>query len=113
MQTEIPAALAEWSPESWRARVALQQPDYPDPAALDRVLADLRQLPPLVTSWEIVNLRDQLAQAAAGNRFVLQGGDCAERFVDCGSHRIANTVKVLLQMSLVLVVRAKKPVSRG
>ncbi len=101
-----------WSPDSWRSRPALQQPDYADPTALDRVLAELRLLPPLVTSWEVVMLRQQLADAAAGLRFVLQGGDCAERFTDCQSPRIANTLKVLLQMSLVLVMGSQKPVIR-
>jgi 3-deoxy-7-phosphoheptulonate synthase len=104
--------LQEWSPRSWRTRTALQQPDYPDSAALECVLAQLRQLPPLVTSWEILQLHQQLAEAAAGQRFVLQAGDCAERFVDCQPARITNTLKVLLQMSLVLVVGAQKPVIR-
>jgi 3-deoxy-7-phosphoheptulonate synthase len=102
----------EWTPESWRCLPALQQPEYPDAAALDRVLCELRQLPPLVTSWEILNLRQQLAEAAAGRRFVLQGGDCAERLVDCRPARITNTVKILVQMSLVLVVGAERPVIR-
>jgi 3-deoxy-7-phosphoheptulonate synthase len=106
------APVSSWSPDSWRGRPALQQPEYPDTAALDRVLGELRQLPPLVTSWEIVNLRQQLAEAVAGKRFVLQGGDCAERFLDCRPPRITNTVKVLLQMSLVLVVGAQRPVTR-
>jgi 3-deoxy-7-phosphoheptulonate synthase len=101
-----------WSPDSWREKPALQQPVYPDPAVLDRVLAELRVLPPLVTSWEVVKLREQLAQAAAGRQFVLQGGDCAERFVDCTPVRVTNMVKVLLQMSLVLVIGARKPVIR-
>src|SRR5215475_12312246 len=101
-----------WSPDSWRNKIALQQPEYPDPAELDRVLSDLRVLPPLVTSWEIVRLRAQLAEAAQGRQFVLQGGDCAERFVDCTPVRVTNTVKVLLQMSLVLVIGARKPVIR-
>ena len=103
---------SQWTPQSWRAYTALQQPDYPDAGALDRVLCELRQLPPLVTSWEIVELRRQLAEAAEGKRFVLQGGDCAERFIDCTSTRITNTLKVLLQMSLVLVVGAQRPVIR-
>ncbi len=102
----------QWSPQSWRARTALQQPDYPDSAALESVLAELRQLPPLVTSWEILDLRQQLADATAGQRFVLQGGDCAERFIDCRPARITNALKILLQMSLVLVVGAQKPVIR-
>jgi 3-deoxy-7-phosphoheptulonate synthase len=106
------APVSEWTPESWRSRPALQQPEYPDGPALDRVLGELRQLPPLVTSWEILRLRDQLAEAVAGKRFVLQGGDCAERLVDCRAPRVTNTLKVLVQMSLVLVVGAKRPVIR-
>ncbi len=100
-----------WTPDSWRQRQALQQPNYPDPAAVDRALAELRQLPPLVTSWEILQLRAQLAEAADGKRFVLQGGDCAERFADCTPRRIANMLKVLVQMSLVLVVGGGSPSS--
>jgi 3-deoxy-7-phosphoheptulonate synthase len=112
MTIEGAADLALWTPDSWRLRPALQQPVYPDPAALADVLGELRQLPPLVTSWEVMNLREQLAEAAAGSRFVLQGGDCAERLMDCRPRRITNTLKVLVQMSLVLVVGAKKPVIR-
>ena len=102
----------EWSPASWKTRPALQQPVYPDPAALERALAELRQLPPLVVSWEVLELRRQLADAAAGRRFVLQGGDCAERIADCRPGRITNTLKLLLQMSLVLVTGAQRPVIR-
>jgi 3-deoxy-7-phosphoheptulonate synthase len=102
----------EWTPESWRALPALQQAEYPDPIALEQVLCELRQLPPLVTSWEILGLRGQLAEAAAGRKFVLQGGDCAERLLDCKAPRITNTLKVLVQMSLVLVVGAERPVIR-
>ncbi|HXB67480.1 MAG TPA: 3-deoxy-7-phosphoheptulonate synthase class II [Candidatus Acidoferrales bacterium] len=101
-----------WRPDSWRQRPALQQPEYADQASLERVLGELRLLPPLVTSWEIMLLRQQLAEAAAGKRFVLQAGDCAERFLDCTPVRITNILKVLLQMSMVLVVGAKRPVIR-
>ncbi|HUP03964.1 MAG TPA: 3-deoxy-7-phosphoheptulonate synthase class II [Bryobacteraceae bacterium] len=111
MPTDGPAGPA-WQPDSWRRRPALQQPCYPDSEALDHALAELRLLPPLVTSWEVASLREQLAEAAAGRAFVLQGGDCAERFADCQSPRIANMLKVLLQMSLVLVVGAQRPVIR-
>ncbi len=103
---------SSWRPDSWRGFEALQQPEYPDQAALERVLCEISKLPPLVTSWEIVKLRALLADAARGACFVLQGGDCAERFVDCTSTRITNTLKVLLQMSLVLVVGAQRPVIR-
>src|SRR4051794_1045696 len=101
-----------WAPDSWRQKSALQQPEYTDLAELERVLAVLHTLPPLVTSWEILRLREQLAEAAEGRQFVLQAGDCAERFVDCTPVRITNTLKVLLQMSLVLVVGARRPVIR-
>jgi 3-deoxy-7-phosphoheptulonate synthase len=104
--------ISEWTPRSWRGREALQQPDYPDQASVERVLEELRLLPPLVTSWEILLLREELAEASRGERFILHGGDCAERFADCQSPRIANLLKVLLQMSLVLVVGAKRPVTR-
>jgi len=90
----------------------LQQPEYENREELARVLTELRRLPPLVSSWEVLLLRQQLAEAAEGRSFVLQGGDCAERFVYCTPDRIANTLKVLLQMSLVLVVGAQRPVIR-
>lgn len=101
-----------WSPSSWKDFPALQQPAYPDSAALEAALAELSRLPPLVTSWEVAALKHQLAEAAAGRRFVLQGGDCAERFADCTSQRLTNQLKVLIQMSLVLVQGTKKPVVR-
>lgn len=91
---------------------ALQQPTYPDGEALRGALHDLSELPPLVTSWEVASLKSQLASAAAGQCFVLQAGDCAERFADCSSKRITNQIKILLQMSLVLVQGSKKPVVR-
>ena len=102
----------QWTPQSWRACVATQMPSYPDAAALEGVLAELRRLPPLVTSWEILSLKQQLAEAQEGRRFLLQGGDCAESFTDCTSDIIANRLKVLLQMSLVLVHGLRQPVVR-
>ncbi|MBD9469721.1 3-deoxy-7-phosphoheptulonate synthase class II [Pseudoxanthomonas sp. PXM01] len=101
-----------WAPDSWRARPAMQMPTYPDAAALESVLGELRKLPPLVTSWEIFSLKKQLAEAQEGKRFLLQGGDCAENFSDCESGLISNRLKVLLQMSLVLVHGLRLPVVR-
>ena len=102
----------DWSPESWRSRTALQLPQYPDAGALEATLGELRALPPLVTSWEILTLKQQLAEAQEGKRFLLQGGDCAESFGECTSDVISNRLKVLLQMSLVLVHGMRKPVVR-
>jgi 3-deoxy-7-phosphoheptulonate synthase len=114
MQTEsVPGSPAPlWSPASWKTKPAVQQPVYPDADALRRALADLARLPPLVTSWEIENLKLQLAEATRGERFLLQGGDCSESFADCESGAIASKLKILLQMSLVLVQGGKKRVTR-
>ncbi len=101
-----------WAPDSWRMRQALQQPTYPDAEALAGVQRELASLPPLVTSWEILALKKQIAEAQDGKRFVLQGGDCAESFSDCESGLISNRLKVLLQMSLVLVHGLRLPVVR-
>jgi len=106
------AGLDGWSPTSWQSRLALQQPEYPSAAALEAVLRQLGRLPPLVTSGEIEALRSQLAEAARGDRFLLQGGDCAEQFAECDAEVIAGKLKILLQMSLVLVHGAKKRVTR-
>ncbi|MFN9966202.1 MAG: 3-deoxy-7-phosphoheptulonate synthase, partial [Lysobacteraceae bacterium] len=103
---------AGWTRASWRTKPALQQPTYPDVDTLERALAELRNLPPLVTSWEVLALRKQLAEAEAGKRFILQGGDCAESFADCESGLISNRLKVLLQMSVVLVHGLRLPVVR-
>ena len=101
-----------WSPQSWRAYPCVQQPVYPDRVALDGVLAEVAALPPLVTSYEIENLKSQLAEASRGERFILWGGDCAESFADCTSPAIAAKLKILLQMSLVLVHGTRKRITR-
>jgi 3-deoxy-7-phosphoheptulonate synthase len=75
-------------------------------------MREMANLPPLVTSWEIENLKAELAKATRGDAFVLQGGDCAESFDDCRSDPIAGKLKILLQMSLVLVHGTRKPVVR-
>ena len=102
----------DWSPTSWQSKPAAQQPSYLVRADVDRVVAELSKLPPLVTSWEIESLKSHLAEAAAGRRWLLQGGDCAERFDECESSVIANKLKILLQMSLVLVHGTRKRVIR-
>ncbi|MGD9252809.1 MAG: 3-deoxy-7-phosphoheptulonate synthase class II [Holophagae bacterium] len=104
--------MAQWSPESWRDKAARQQPNYPDQAAVDAVVGRLTALPPLVTSWEVERLRTQLAEAAQGKRFLLQGGACAERFDQCSADIITNKLKILLQMSLVLTYGLKRMIIR-
>ncbi len=112
-RTIAPVNLArDWSPQSWRSHPAVQQPPYGDAAELERALVQLRDLPPLVTSWEILALKGMLADAAEGRRFMLQGGDCAESFADCSSPLISNRLKVMLQMSLVLTHGLKLPIVR-
>jgi len=104
--------LIEWHPASWQSKPAQQQPTYADKAALDSAVAALSRLPPIVVSWEVEALKEQIAAAQRGERFVLQGGDCAESFEDCESDKIAKKLKILLQMSLVLIHGLKKPVVR-
>ncbi len=102
----------DWHPAGWRNHTALQQPVYPDAAALAAVQGELSRLPPLVTSAEILALKQHIVRAQEGRSFLLQGGDCAESFSDCESGLISNRLKILLQMSLVLVHGLRKPVVR-
>jgi 3-deoxy-7-phosphoheptulonate synthase len=94
--------MSSWSPDSWRGLPAAQQPVYRDPAAVEIALAELRELPPLVVAEEVDLLQKLLAEAAAGKRFLLQGGDCAEAFADCRGAIIQNKLRVLLQMSVLI-----------
>ncbi len=110
--TDTPSSAAHWSPESWQARSVAQMIDYPDRDALDHSVAKLSALPPLVTSGEVERLTELIAQAQEGQRFLLQGGDCAETLDDCRPDKITAQLKILLQMSLVLVHGLKKPIIR-
>ena len=101
-----------WTPESWQKRQAQQQPKYDNPQELADAIRLLTTLPPLVTAWEVDRLRKQLAIAEEGNAFVLQGGDCSESFDDCNSTSILRKLKVLIQMSLVLICGSKKKIVR-
>jgi len=101
-----------WKPDSWRKCKALQQATYADQQQLQEALNELGNLPPLVTSWEINSLREQITEAQQGRRFMLQGGDCAENFNECTSPLITNRLKVLLQMSVVLIHGLQMPVIR-
>ncbi|MCA2958742.1 MAG: 3-deoxy-7-phosphoheptulonate synthase [Silvanigrellales bacterium] len=104
--------LVHWSPDSWRARTALQQPRYEDSELLASCLREIAGRPALVHQGEVLALRQQIAEAGEGKRFILQAGDCAERFVDCSPKSISDKLKIILQMSLILVYGLRRPVVR-
>src|SRR5579872_2096175 len=99
-----------WTPTDWRACPIAQAPDYPDATALDAVEADLRTCPPLIFAGEARALKARLASAANGDAFLLQGGDCAESFAEFHANALRDTVKVLLQMAVVLSYAGGVPV---
>ncbi len=103
---------ATWTPSSWQTKKVTQIPVYRDQVLLQQALTHLQQLPPLVTSWEIETLKSQLAEVARGRRFLLQGGDCAERLDECNPDIITGKLKILLQMSLILAHGSRKRVTR-
>ncbi|RVA16914.1 3-deoxy-7-phosphoheptulonate synthase class II, partial [Mesorhizobium sp. M7D.F.Ca.US.004.03.1.1] len=94
--------MTKWSPNSWRAMPIKQVPAYPDLAALKSTEAQLATFPPLVFAGEARKLKKQLAAVAAGDAFLLQGGDCAESFAEHGADNIRDFFRVFLQMSVVL-----------
>ena len=104
--------MNNWSPTSWQQRPIRQLVTYPDCEKLRHILEALAVLPPLVTSWEIESLKAQLAAAQRNEVFLLQGGDCAERFADCRPAPIVAKLKILLQMSLILAYGTKRRVVR-
>jgi 3-deoxy-7-phosphoheptulonate synthase len=99
-----------WTPGSWRAMPAGQQPAWPDADAVTAVRERLRMLPPLVFAGEARNLQHALGEVAEGRAFLLQAGDCVESFRDVSAIMIREKLKVLLQMSAVLTFAAALPV---
>src|SRR6188472_1776174 len=98
-----------WSPASWRERHALHQPEWPDASTVDAARARLGTLPPLVFAGEARLLRESLAEVAAGRAFLLQAGDCAESFHDFTAVSIREKLKILLQMSVVMIYGSALP----
>ncbi|MEV4455434.1 class II 3-deoxy-7-phosphoheptulonate synthase [Microbispora sp. NPDC004025] len=96
--------------DTWRDLPAAQQPDWPDRGELDKVVAELASLPPLVFAGECDQLKDGLAAVARGEAFVLQGGDCAETFAGATAENVRNKLKTLLQMAIVLTYAGRVPV---
>ncbi|XP_039173454.1 phospho-2-dehydro-3-deoxyheptonate aldolase 2, chloroplastic-like [Eucalyptus grandis] len=104
------AAAAKWNIESWKTKNALQLSEYPDPDALGSVLRTLESFPPVVFVGEARSLEERLGQAAMGDAFLLQGGDCAESFKEFNVNNIRDTFRVILQMSVVLMFGGQMPV---
>ncbi|MDZ7676969.1 MAG: 3-deoxy-7-phosphoheptulonate synthase class II [Acidimicrobiales bacterium] len=98
-----------WTPSSWQSLPALQQPEWPDPADLERVLKTIATLPPLVFAGEARNLTEQLGRAARGEAFLLQAGDCAESFDEFSADAIRDKLKIILQMAVVLTYSSGVP----
>lgn len=101
-----------WSPESWRAWPPQQIPAYQDGKHLANVESRLRNVPPLVFAGEALELRRKLGEVAAGRGFLLQGGDCAESFAEFHADNIRDTLRVLLQMAVILKFSAGVPVAK-
>ncbi len=99
----------EWSPESWRALSAAQQPTWPADGTLEEVLSELRRTPPLVFAGEARHLTTALAQVAEGRAFLLQAGDCAESFDGFSADSIRDKLKIILQMAVVLMYSSGVP----
>ena len=108
--TNAATARASWRPGSWRDRPAEQQPEWPDPHALEQALKTLSGLPPLVFAGEARTLKDGLAAVSRGEAFLLQAGDCAESFHDFTADSIRDKLKVILQMAVVLTYGSGVPV---
>jgi 3-deoxy-7-phosphoheptulonate synthase len=101
---------SSWTPGSWRGKPVAQMPQYPDPEALARVEKQLSVWPPLVFAGEARTLKERLGDVCEGRAFLLQGGDCAESFAEFHPDNIRDTLRVLLQMAVVLTYGAAMPV---
>ncbi|CAN6896574.1 unnamed protein product [Brassica oleracea var. botrytis] len=107
---EVNVSKSKWTPESWKKQKALQQPEYPDLAELEAVLDTIESFPPIVFAGEARLLEERLGQAAMGEAFLLQGGDCAESFKEFNANNIRDTFRILLQMGAVLMFGGQVPV---
>ncbi|MBO0751192.1 MAG: 3-deoxy-7-phosphoheptulonate synthase class II [Bradyrhizobiaceae bacterium] len=99
-----------WTPDTWRSKPIIQMPEYSDAAALDEVEKQIASYPPLVFAGEARRLTRLLDRVAAGEAFLLHGGDCAESFAEHGADNIRDFFRVFLQMAVVLTFAAALPV---
>ena len=99
-----------WTPDSWRAKKAVQMPTYLDAEKLASVETRLAKLPPLVFAGEARRLKKRLAKVAVGEAFLFQGGDCAESFAEFSANNIRDTFRMILQMAVVMTFGGGVPV---
>ena len=99
-----------WTPSSWQAFPAVQQPQWPDTGALDNALKQIATFPPLVFAGEARSLQTALGHVASGNAFLLQAGDCAESFEEFSAVNIREKLRVILQMAVMLTYSMGVPV---
>jgi len=109
MTAPVPLGNFDWEPASWRRRAAAHQPDWPEAAELEDVTDELRRMPPLVFAGEARSLRGALAAVSKGDGFLLHAGDCAESFAEFTADSIRDKLKVILQMSVVLMYSTGVP----
>ena len=102
--------MKKWNINSWNKHPAKHLPVYQDKKELDLVLSKVKKYPPLVFAGETRSLKKSLADVVEGKAFLLQGGDCAESFAEFHPDNIRDTLKVILQMSLVMTASASVPV---
>jgi 3-deoxy-7-phosphoheptulonate synthase len=103
-------APPSWRPDSWRSYTAPQQPDWPDPCAVEQVVSVISRLPSLVAPAEIRDLQRSLAAVASGRAFLLQAGDCAERFESCTEQAVRGKLRIILQLAILLTYGSGLPV---
>jgi len=108
----VPLGNFDWEPASWRRRAAAQQPSWPDAAALEQTIDELRRMPPLVFAGEARSLSESLARVSEGKGFLLHAGDCAESFAEFSADNIRDKLKVILQMSVVLTYSTGVPTTK-
>jgi 3-deoxy-7-phosphoheptulonate synthase len=99
-----------WQPHTWRSLEVAQQPAWESKEALNSVGEQLQRLPGLVGPIEIESLKQLITEAGQGRRFILQGGDCAERFKDCREEVIRGKLQILMQMALIMGFAGKRPI---
>jgi 3-deoxy-7-phosphoheptulonate synthase len=104
--------LPEWTKSSWRNFRITQQPTYPKSLDLDSALEKLSKLPGLVSHHDIMTLRQHLADAVKGKMFLIQAGDCAEKFSDCGEEEIRGKISMLHSLGQWFTKKSRIPVIR-